>query len=137
MKISTIGSGLLSLSLASTVLADFHILELDGTTDKYAIPSNKYNCGGVEYALNNNDQINGAIGSSYLSLRNANLCGVKNLDFYRQSDGSYKFYIAGGDGTVQGQCYHNEDSGGEITNCSETWGITLVEKLICYTYICN
>ncbi|UKZ80176.1 hypothetical protein TrVFT333_007933 [Trichoderma virens FT-333] len=117
MKFLTPSSLVLSLWIAGFASADFHIVELAGTTEKWGVPSNKYNCGGVNYAIDNNAEIKGSIGSSYMSMSGTNLCGAKNLDFYKQPDGSYKFYIANGDGSAQGQCYHNETSNGVIKNC--------------------
>ncbi|KAL6815404.1 hypothetical protein GGI42DRAFT_362790 [Trichoderma sp. SZMC 28013] len=135
MKFLSSSALALSLWAAGFASADFHIMEFPGTTDKLAIPSNKYNCGGVRYSTNKNNDIKGSIGSSFMYMRGGNLCGAKNLDFYKQSDGTYLFYIHDGDGSVQGQCYHNEASKGVIKNCD--FGYSYEEKLVCYTYFCN
>ncbi|KAL6838066.1 hypothetical protein V8C40DRAFT_261010 [Trichoderma camerunense] len=135
MKFLSPSALVLSLWAAGFAFADFHIIELKGTTDKLAIPSNKYNCGGVNYSNHNDNDIKGAIGSSFMSMRGGNLCGAKDLDFYKQSDGTYVFYIHNGDGTAQGQCFHNEASQGKIKNCDK--GGSYVEKFVCYTYFCN
>ncbi|KAL7936003.1 hypothetical protein V8C35DRAFT_278234 [Trichoderma chlorosporum] len=137
MKFLTPSSLVLSLWTAGFASADFHIMESANNiiNTKLAIPSNKYNCDGIKYSLGLNE-IDGSIGSSYMSMRDGDLCGAKNLDFYKQNDGSYKFYTAGGDGSVQGQCYHNEASKGVIDNCWESL-YPYDEKLICYTYLCK
>ncbi|KAL7909161.1 hypothetical protein GGI35DRAFT_480733 [Trichoderma velutinum] len=134
MKFLSTSALVLSLWAAGFALADFHIVELTPGTDKWAVPSNKYNCGGIGYAQGKHAQIKGSIGSSYMYMRGANLCGAKDLDFYKQSDGSYKFYTANGDGSVQGQCYHNESSK-KVFDCG--YGAEYVEKFVCYTYLCK
>ncbi|EHK22073.1 uncharacterized protein TRIVIDRAFT_71033 [Trichoderma virens Gv29-8] len=74
--------------------ADFHIVEHQGSTQKYPVPSNKYSCSRIDYAVSQNADIQGAIGGSQMFMRYAsNFCGVQGLDFYKQSDGSYKLYI--------------------------------------------
>ncbi|KAH0530964.1 hypothetical protein TsFJ059_005529 [Trichoderma semiorbis] len=135
MKFFSPSALVLSLWAAGFASADFHIVETAGTTEKMAIPSNKYNCGGINYSLNNNNDIKGSIGSSFMSMRGGNLCGAKDLDFYKQSDGTYVFYIHNGDGSAQGQCFHNEASKGVIKGCG--FGLQYVEKFVCYTYFCN
>ncbi|KAJ4863276.1 hypothetical protein T069G_04230 [Trichoderma breve] len=137
MKFLSPSALVLSLWAAGFASADFHIVEMPGTTEKLAVPSNKYNCGGIQYALDNNNKLKGAIGSSFMSMHGANLCGAKNLDFYKQSDGTYVFYIHNGDGSAQGQCFHNESSRGKIGACGRGRGDVYAEKFVCYTYFCN
>lgn len=137
------------LSLASSAAADFHILTgpcsigFGGSIESFtmACPSNYYNCD----CLSNGDRaghvINGETpvvgisntGSNYFELDG--MCGVGNMNFYLQGDGSWLFYIAGGDGSVQGTCYQGDNSikdcDGGASSCS------FKNILVCYSYICN
>ncbi|UKZ74802.1 hypothetical protein TrVFT333_002472 [Trichoderma virens FT-333] len=127
----------LATQLVGFATADFHIVEHQGSTQKYPVPSNKYSCSGIDYAVSQNADIQGAIGGSQMFMRYAsNFCGVQGLDFYKQSDGSYKLYIWDGskDGNAIGDCYSNSASGGTIGPCKEGF---MLEKLVCYTYLCS
>lgn len=77
---------------------------------------------------------NGNPSKSYFKL-NKGLCGMGVLDFYKQSDGTtWKFYEAGGDGSVQGTCYKNTANWA----CSSTGtGVLVSDWLVCYSYICG
>lgn len=134
------------VSLAATLLlivpakADFHIFNcadansLAGTS--YAakgVPSNQYDCGGISYGPVFTGT-NGADDESYEyspKFSAVNLCGA-NLDFYPASDDqTITFFISGGDGTPQGECW--KGSGNEMT-CS---GAACVDDWVCYSYICD
>ncbi|PTB68469.1 hypothetical protein BBK36DRAFT_1138588 [Trichoderma citrinoviride] len=142
---------LAALSLASVVAADFHILTgpcsiapgFGGSLESYAVacPSNYYNCD----CMLNGDRTGHVIagetpvyglsstGSNYFELDG--MCGTGNLNFYLQSDGTWLFYIAGGDGSVQGTCYNGDNS---VTDCNEfSAACSLSNILVCYSYICE
>lgn len=56
------------------------------------------------------------------------------MNFYEQDDASWLFYVDGGDGTVQGQCYGNEAN----SDCKSGDLVLLIEdRLVCYSYICG
>lgn len=124
---------------ASIVLADFHVGYLESKNVfkqdiTEACPSNYYNCDCFDngnraaYGANNDDVGQGLDSFSI----GAGLCGVGKLNFYKQaSDGHYKFFVDGGDGTSQGDCYSNL---GTTVGCDSS---AFVERLVCYSYICN
>lgn len=139
------------LGLASSVAADFHILTgpcsiapgSGGSISDFtmACPSNYYNCD----CLQNGDRAGHVIsgqtptvgihntGSNYFELDG--MCGVGNMNFYLQGDGSWLFYIAGGDGSVQGTCYPGDNSIKDCNSFSSACSFSNI--LVCYSYICN
>ncbi|KAL6860852.1 hypothetical protein J3F83DRAFT_717163 [Trichoderma novae-zelandiae] len=142
---------LASLGLASLVAADFHILTgpcsiapgFGGSLEDYAVacPSNYYNCD----CMLNGDRASHVVsgqtpkygltdtGSSYFEL--GGMCGVGDMNFYLQDDGTWLFYIAGGDGSVQGTCYAGDNS---IKDCNAfSAACSLSNILVCYSYICE
>ena len=61
----------------------------------------------------------------------AGLCGMGQLNFYKQDDGTWKFYVDNGDGTLQGTCFQNQGR----TTCPA--GKVYLEQLVCYSNICD
>lgn len=127
---STALSFLLQLSL---VAADFHVgwkAGIDNNNQVEACPSNYYNCNCFFF----NDRTGygprqDLLGQDF-SIQ-AGLCGLPQLNFYGNEDGTYTFYINGGDGTAQGQCYPNTAS----LNCGGEGYYD--DRLVCYSYICS
>ncbi len=80
----------------------------------------------------------GSLDSSYFQFANWNgqsTCGlVGPLDFYQQSDGTYKFFINQGDGTVQGTCFSNK---GSHIVCNGDTSDKFYEQYLCYTQACK
>jgi hypothetical protein len=118
-------------------LANFHVVKgiaPGGGAGLEACPSNYYNC----HCLRDGDRavqivVNGkGVGSlpSDAFSTNGDLCGVGQLNFYKQSDGHWDFYVNDGDGTLQGTCYSNTAT----TLCS---GFYFFDELVCYSYICG
>ncbi|KAM0453332.1 hypothetical protein ACHAPV_006105 [Trichoderma viride] len=150
MKFSTT-QFLAILGLASSAVADFHILtgpcsiapgwggSLSDAT--MACPSNYYNCNCLLDGDRAGHVINGETpkvgitntGSNYFKLDG--MCGVGNMDFYLQGDGSWLFYISGGDGSVQGTCYNGDNSIKDCNGFSAACSFSNI--LVCYSYICN
>ena len=60
----------------------------------------------------------------------AGLCGMGQLNFYKQGDGHWDFYVDQGDGSLQGRCYSNS----AVTSCS---GDLYNDELVCFSYICG
>ncbi|KAH0531004.1 hypothetical protein TsFJ059_005567 [Trichoderma semiorbis] len=150
MKFSTTQL-LAALGFASYAAADFHILTgpcsiapgWGGSLEDYAVacPSNYYNCKCMMDGDRTGHVINGETpkygihdtGSNYFELDG--MCGVGNMNFYLQGDGTWLFYIAGGDGSVQGQCWPGDNS---IKDCNEfSAACSLSNILVCYSYICE
>lgn len=117
----------------SQVAADFHVgwkAGLNGDNIVEACPSNYYNCN----CFDNNDRTGygprqDIVGQDFSI--GAGLCGLPQLNFYGNGDGSYDFYVNGGDGTVQGHCYFNDDT---QSQCG--LGVYF-DRLVCYSYICS
>jgi hypothetical protein len=130
----------LSVLFVTIVTADFHIVQgiaPGGGSGIEACPSNYYNCA----CLKNGDRaakvtdgstkgIGTLKGRTYFKVKKS-LCGMGDLDFYKQGDGSWKFYVSGGNGDLQGTCYANNAG----TSCSP--GFFFYDQLVCYSYICN
>ena len=72
----------------------------------------------------------GSLDGSFFSVESG-LCGLGQLNFYKQSDGSWDFYQNNGDGSLQGTCYSNT----AITSCLLAFNV--YDQLVCYSYICN
>ncbi|KAK9312379.1 hypothetical protein V1524DRAFT_410843 [Lipomyces starkeyi] len=141
------------LNLAVLCSADFHVSAVvsgsvgycsndGGCQDNYnnyviACPSNYWNCNcfteNDRGAQADNGNIKDIVGSSFFQL-DAGLCGMGALNFYQQGDGSWQFYVDGGDGTLQGTCYSNSAS-------DYCWNVvgsaSVADRLVCYSYICN
>jgi hypothetical protein len=121
-----------------SAIANFHIIQgiaPGGGAGLEACPSNYYNC----KCMRDGDRAaqvlvnGGGVGSlpdDFFSVK-AGLCGLGQLNFYKQSNGAWNFYVDGGDGSLQGTCYSN--SGG--SSCSG--GFIFYDKLVCYSYICG
>ncbi|KAF8814055.1 hypothetical protein BYT27DRAFT_7180308 [Phlegmacium glaucopus] len=120
-----------------SALAEFHIIEgvaPGGGSGLEACPSNYYDCD----CLKDGDRaarvlVNGegvaSLPDNFFSV-DAGLCGLGQLDFFKQSDEVWNFYIHEGDGTLQGTCYPNNAT----NTCS---GFYFFDQLVCYSYICN
>ena len=118
------------------VTADFHISLVQENNRPgghfVACPSDYLNCqcwygdraGHVE-----GDQL-----GDYFQI-SAGLCGMGKMDFYKRDGAHYDFYVDGGDGTLQGQCYFNSFS----SACGDGVLVDdlIVDQLVCYSYICN
>lgn len=132
---TTLGAFALLIQI-SKVAADFHVgyWDGDGGDQVYteACPSNYYNCdcfqngdragyGPQKDAVADGDNFN----------IDAGLCGLGELNFYNAGSGEYEFYIAGGDGSVQGTCYTNIAT---PVNCEYA---TYSDRLVCYSYVCG
>jgi len=52
------------------------------------------------------------------------------MNFYKRGDGHYDFYVANGDGSIQGTCYNNN----AVLMCGDT---RVEDRLVCYSYICK
>jgi hypothetical protein len=131
-----------ALTLPSTV-ADFHVTQVHGSpTSLVACPSDYFTCDclstddrGAQIVVNGNEVT--SLPSNFFST-GRRFCGVQQLDFYYRSDtGIWQFYVNNGDGSLQGECYSNTASG----SCWEPQEIpatlSWVDKLVCYSYICN
>ena len=115
--------------------ADFHIVERFLEYGVHlACPSDYYNCrcfvddDRSEY-VTVGDGVVINLPDNFFSVQSG-LCGLKQLDFYKQSDGSWDIYEENGDGSLQGTCNSNSGS-----NKCGRYGI--YEELVCYSYICN
>jgi hypothetical protein len=139
MKLAQSLALIISASFAIPLaLADFHIVQgiaPGGGAGLEACPSDYYNCN----CLKNGDRAAqvlvggrgvGSLPDSFFSVKSG-LCGLGQLNFYKQGDGSWKFYKDGGDGSLQGTCYKNTAG----TSCSG--GFIFYDQLVCYSYICN
>jgi hypothetical protein len=121
-----------------SALADFHIVQgiaPGGGAGLEACPSNYYNCKCLKdgdraaQVLVNNHGV-GSLPNNFFSTK-AGLCGAGQLNFYKQNDGHWDFYVNNGDGSLQGTCYSNSAG----TTCSD--GFYFYDQLICYSYICG
>jgi hypothetical protein len=120
-----------------SALANFHVIQgiaPGGGAGLEACPSNYYNCN----CLKNGDRaaqvlVNGqGVGSlpnNFFSIK-AGLCGLPQLNFYKNGNGAWDFYINNGDGSLQGTCYPNRAT----TTCS---GFYFSDQLVCYSYVCG
>jgi hypothetical protein len=135
--------GLLAF-LGATVEADFHILGniCDSVTgasssqtwsQNVACPSDQYNCNCFVDGYAGTFDFSGGPGDSFFWMEG--ICGgpSSGFNFYQTSSG-YDFYINGGDGTLQGQCYNNLGT----TSWCETFGGSCdsSELIWCSTYWC-
>ncbi|KAJ8101690.1 hypothetical protein POJ06DRAFT_299667 [Lipomyces tetrasporus] len=106
--------------------------------DNYVIacPSNYYGCDcfdGHNRGVEASGDIEDINGSSFFQI-GSGLCGMGALNFYKQGDASWQFYVDGGDGSLQGTCYDNTAS----DYCWDAVGSASVsDRLVCYSYICN
>ncbi|KAL7792469.1 hypothetical protein V8C37DRAFT_380416 [Trichoderma ceciliae] len=149
MKLSAL---LTTLTTTLTLVnADFHVLTgpcsiapgFGGSleSDVVACPSNYYNCkcmldgDRAGYLSAGDTPVDGLskTGSNFFQL--TGMCGVGNMNFYLQGDGSWLFYLDGGDGSVQGTCY---DGNSSTKNCNGfSAACSWRNILVCYSYICN
>lgn len=60
------------------------------------------------------------------------LCDLGQLNFYKKSDNTWKFYKNGGNGDLQGTCYSNTG----MKACGATTGHA-ENRLVYHSYICN
>ena len=119
-------------------LADFHVTQgiaPGGGAGLEACPSNYYNCnclkdGDRAAQVLVDGQGVGSLPDSFFSIK-AGLCGLGQLNFYKQGDGHWDFYVNNGDGTLQGTCYPNSAT----STCSG--GFYFIDQLVCYSYICG
>ena len=113
------------LLLPSPIAADFHILSAesaikeggnrDRVSDRILVASNDYNCNGFNSA---HGEGNGTLADSGLASQPEGVmtfvegvCGSPTLDFWFRSDSyTYDYYQSGGDGTLLGTCYRNDDA---------------------------
>lgn len=124
----------LSAVLLPTTLADFHVVQETFLGRFRTVPSNKYKC---EWVNQFGQITSGSLESGYFQVT-GNTCGANKLDFYRRDAGHWQAYNNGGDGQVQAECYDNSNAHG-IQGCG---GFTIpgwqaLEKLVCYSYLCN
>ena len=120
-------------------LADFHIVLVDGVNggELFACPSDYYNC---DCFVNGNRRADVTVGGSeirslpegFFSVASG-LCGLEQLDFYEQSDGSWDIYEENGDGSLQGTCNSNS----AFRSCAATGSVSIYDELVCFSYICN
>ncbi|KAK9351014.1 hypothetical protein V1523DRAFT_464191 [Lipomyces doorenjongii] len=140
------------LAFAEFCRADFHISAVvsgsvadcvrEGTCnfnyDNYVVacPSNYWNCNcfdDLDRGVETSEGLEDIYGQNFFQL-DAGLCGMGALNFYQQGDGSWLFYVDGGDGSVQGTCYSNSAS----DYCWDVIGSkSVADRLVCYSYICN
>jgi hypothetical protein len=128
------------LGFVQQAKGDFHIFQgqqSGGGQGTGACPSNYYNCDcfavghrRAEVETHGTGTIDGL---TFFQMK-PSLCGMGTMNFYQQDDGSWQFYIDGGDGTVQGTCYGNN---AETTCTSEADNLIVTDKLVCYSYICG
>lgn len=118
-----------------SALADFHIVQGgSGSVGIEACPSDYYNCKCMAKRdraarVMFNDKPAESLPASFFYVQSG-LCGVGQLNFYKQSDGTWKFYDDNGDGTLQGTCYPNAAT----TKCSN---VLFFDQLVCYSNICS
>ncbi|KAF8329643.1 hypothetical protein F5887DRAFT_115510 [Amanita rubescens] len=125
-----------SFTIPST-LADFHVVQVvpnRSIASLQACPSNYYNCkclldGDRAAQVVVNFQGVGLLPDNFFSTI-AGLCGMGQLNFYKQGDGHWDFYVDGGDGSLQGTCYPNSAD-------SSCFGTAVHDQLVCYSYICG
>ena len=120
-------TALLSL-LIHSAKANFHVSVIDGKNIR-ACASDTWDCGCY---INGHGAgiIPGSGGIGDFFYVEAGLCGLPQLNFYKQGDGSYDFYVNDGDGQLQGTCYSNTAElfcGSQVVD----------DQLVCYSYICN
>lgn len=145
-------SELIPFLLLPTALADFHVGRVAKETIPFgqgqpikwtasiACPSNYLNCNCYGQMQDNADRGVGTnpprhdIGGDF-SLA-AGLCGMGQLNFYYRSDrGVWEFYVANGDGKVQGTCYKNSAS--DWCSRGAYLDSQYTDKMWCSTHICN
>ena len=120
--------------------ADFHIFQgqqTGGGQGTGACPSNYYNCDCFAVGHRRAEVQTygtGTIDGMTFFQMEPGLCGMGTMNFYQQDDGSWQFYVDGGDGTVQGTCYGNN---AESTCTSDADNLVINDKLVCYSYICE
>jgi hypothetical protein len=121
-----------------SALANFHIVQgiaPGGGAGLEACPSNYYNCDCLENGVRaarvvvNGNGV-GSLPASFFSV-DAGLCGLGQLNFYKQADGTWNIYVNEGDGTLQGTCNSNT----AVNSCSD--GFIFNDELVCYSYICG
>ena len=118
--------------------ADFHIVQgiaPGGGAGLEACPSNYYNCDCLENGNRAaqvvvNGQGVGSLPDSFFSVK-AGLCGMGQLNFYKQGDGTWDIYQNDGNGALQGTC-----NGNTATNDCQA-GFIFNDQLVCYSYICG
>ena len=127
---------LISLVLVPSVLADFHITNVEygskgrETSSNVACPSDYWNCNCLAFGDRSADVINGS--DNFFQVE-AGLCGMGTLNFYLNPDHtSWDFYVDGGDGTLQGTCYPNSGEHSCPLALAQA-----TDLLVCYSYICN
>lgn len=148
---------LTAAGLAGSVSANFHVGKADKTqlhvnpngpgtpnlkfTTYIACPSNYLNCKCYGGFSDNSDRgvgvAHGAITGDF-SLK-AGLCGMGQLDFYWRSNlGKWEFYVNGGNGDKQGECYKNSAAlAGCGINPTSVLETNYDDKIVCYSYICG
>lgn len=137
---SPISIGLAALTLSSCVSADFHLgnfytfgLYVDYTYYiNTAVPSNNFNCGGVQGQV-----IEGQSGNEITvwpaSFQGNQFCDIA-FDFTERSDGGYNLYDV--NGVYWGYCEPNNNGGG--FSCSNGAAYQIYsEEFVCYTNACD
>jgi hypothetical protein len=114
------------------VSANFHVSSLseNGVLEKYiACPSNYFNCDCFTNGDRSGTVAGDVAGGDFFQVESG-LCGMPQMNFYKNGDGSWDFYAAGGDGDVLGQCYGN--------GAEDFCGSKVVDdRLVCYSYVCG
>ncbi|KAH8812848.1 hypothetical protein F5884DRAFT_317650 [Xylogone sp. PMI_703] len=140
-----------ALGLASLVAADFHILTgpcsiapgFGGELEDYVVacPSNYYNCDCINggdragHLQDGDTPVDGITTTDSDYFQISGMCGVGAMNFYKNDDNSWTFYLDGGDGSVQGTCYAGDNSIKDCNSFSAACSVSNI--LVCYSYICN
>ena len=116
-------------------LANFYVLKpVNPHQAVFSCPANYHNCECMDDGSRNEPiLVNGRLAfdlpDSFFSIQ-AGLCGMGQLNFYKQGDGHWEIYVDQGDGSVQGEC---SSKAADRTSCFNQYD----DKLICTSYICG
>ena len=111
--------------------ANFHITQgiVGNSAGLEACPSNYYNC---DCLANHNRAaevvVNGqeveSLPDSFFSVQSG-FCGIGQLNFYKQGDGSWDIYQNDGNGSLQGKCYSNRARNIPASSSMTNWFVTV------------
>jgi hypothetical protein len=91
------------------------------------------NCDRAAVVTDGNTGIANLDNINYFKVKKS-LCGMGDMDFYKQADGSWKFCASGGsggNGNLQGTSYTTKTN----SSCSSVF--FFIDRVVCYYYICN
>ena len=120
-------------------LADIHVytIHIDdgvgGDAGTRACPSNFYDCNYFTDLRHSEAVLPGPFDGQHNVAILSGLCNMGQLNLFINSDGTWSMYVDKGNGTIVGTCYPNTAN----TTCHSAVYKTIVDKLVCYTNICD